>query len=138
MIVCDKNQSIFITLMIQLYVSITWYLFKTLVLVLIVCLSHIFRHMYKLGQIYEILDSRHPPQKNYFKFWWNSLNFTAFFNKIDKKKLCLSNFSNNSMQFIFMDLATFFKISNPSEVNQTNNYLSGFCSLSYYRSTSNN
>jgi hypothetical protein len=27
------------------------------------------------------------------------------------KKTCLSNFSNNSMQFIFMDLATFFKIS---------------------------
>ena len=80
-----------------------------MVLVLIFCLSHIFRHMYKFGQIYEILDSHHPPQKTDFKFWWNSLNFTAFFTKIDKKKL--ANFSNNSMQFIFMDLATFFKIS---------------------------
>jgi hypothetical protein len=87
LIVCDKNQSIFITLMIQLYVSISWYLFKTLVLVLIFCLSHIFRHMYKLGKKYEILDSHHLPQKNDFKIWWNSLNFTAFFTKIDKKKL---------------------------------------------------
>jgi hypothetical protein len=54
------------------------------------------------------------------------------------------------MQFIFMDLATFFKISKlkfisleiervtRSEVNQTNNCLSGFVLSPIIRSTSNN
>jgi hypothetical protein len=68
--ICPGNQ----TFLLYIYGLFLWHLphillfylidlFKTLVLVLIFCLSHIFRHMYKLGQIYEILDSHHPPQK---------------------------------------------------------------------------
>jgi hypothetical protein len=45
--VCDKNQSIFITLMIQLYVSISWYLFKTLVFVF---KNKLHRIIWKIGQ----------------------------------------------------------------------------------------
>jgi hypothetical protein len=60
--ICPGNQ----TFLLYIYGLFLFYLidlFKTLVLVLIFCLSHIFRHMYKLRQIYEILDSHHPPQK---------------------------------------------------------------------------